>query len=286
MKKPTLQRILFLAAIILTAFTANSQKVSTYTSKWRPGLSADNEESLVNQMQFNEKSQFLFLVSNDDKNLYVDLMVADRAVVQKIMKYGLTTWFNAEAKTKKELGIGFPVTSEGINEPEFMKDKSGNRKEMRTAMMARKNEEMVLIGFDGNKDRKVIDPRVDSSFHGKVEMMEGGKLWVSLVLPLEKLDRGNAETGKSPVSVGFETGYMDLTRQGGMSSGGGQQSGGGQHGGGGGMYGGGMPGGGPPPSGGTGNMPGSADQQERPDISELSSPSKLWIKQVMLAEKP
>jgi uncharacterized membrane protein YgcG len=286
MKRFFIKGIISISVLLLITAGASAQKVSAYTCKWRPGLATDNEESLVNQMQFNEKSQFLFLISNDEKNLYVDLMVADRAALQKIMRYGLTTWFNTEAKTKKESGIEFPVSSEGMNEPAFMKDKGSNRKEMRTAMMAGKNEEMVLVGFSGNKDRKVIDPRVDTSFHGKVEMMEGGKLLVSLVVPLEKLDRGNVETAKSPVSVGFETGYMDLTRQGGMSSGGGQQSGGGGQHGGGGMYGGGMPGGGPPPAGGTANASGSADQQERPDISEMASPSKLWIKQVILASKP
>jgi len=88
----------------------------------------------------------------------------------------------------------------------------------------------------------------------------------------------------NPFSIGFETGYMDVTGQG-MPSGSGQPSGGGH---GGGMYGGGgMPGGGPPASGGApGSMGGSADQQERPDIGQLASPSKLWIKQVTLASKP
>ena len=95
------------------------RKYATYSSKWHPGLETGNEESLVNQMQFNEKSQFLFLVSNDEKNLYVDLMVADRAAVQKIMKYGLTTWFNSDAKTKKAMGIEFPVTSEGADETSY-----------------------------------------------------------------------------------------------------------------------------------------------------------------------
>lgn len=264
----------------------SAQQVSSYACKWHPGLEPGNEESMVNQMQFNEKSQFLFMVANDEKNLYVDLMVADRAAVQKILKYGLTTWFNPEAKHKKALGIEFPVTSEGMSEPPYMREKGGgDRKEMRMAIMASKNQEMTLIGFDGTKERRSVNPGNDASFQGKVDMMEGGKLHVSLVLPLEKLGRGNPEALNEPISLGFETGYMDLTRQGGMPSGGGPESGGGGHGGG--MYGGGMPGGGPPPQGGgTSNTAGGADQQQRPDISELSSPSKLWIKQATLAKKP
>jgi len=283
MKKSIISSILTFVTILLAISGIHAQKIGVYNSKWHSGISADDIESLINRMQFEEKSQFLFLISNDEKNLYVDLMVADKAAVQKIMRFGLTTWFNPEAKHKKALGIQFPLTAEGESEPAFMKDKGGDRKEMRMAMMASKNAEMVLVGFGAKGEQKVIDPRIDTTFHGKVEMMEGGKLWVSLVFPLEKLGRNNLETLKNPFSVGFETGYLDLTRQG-TPAGGGSGSGGGEsHGGG--MHGGGMPGGGPPAGGGTGGPTGGASQQQ-PDISQLASPSKLWINQVTLAEKP
>jgi hypothetical protein len=276
---------LLVVTILLLKPDSYSQKVASYQSKWHPGLVKDQEEQLINQMQLDEKSQFLFLISNDGQNLFVDLVTADRAAVQKIMRYGLTTWINPEGKHKKTIGIEFPVTSEGQAEPGFMRDKNADRKDMRMAMMDSKNKEMVLIGFGEKNERRVIDPRNDKDFQGKVEMMEGGKLRVSLVVPLEKIHRTEMAMSANPVSLGFETGYMDVTGQG-MSSGGGQQSGGGMQGGGG------MPGGGPPmggqPSGGgaQGSMSGGSDQQNRPDISEMASPSKLWIKQVTLAEKP
>lgn len=286
MKKSVLPVILTIATVLLIISASNAQKIGIYDSRWYSGASADDEEGLINRMQLEEKSQILFLITNDEKNLYVDLMLADKAGVQKIMRYGLTTWFNPEGKHKKALGIQFPVTSEGTGEPAFMKDKGGDRKEMRMAMMASKNQEMILIGFDGKGEQKAIDPRIDSSFHGKVDMLEGGKLHISLVIPLEKLGRGNIETFGNPFSTGFETGYMDLTRQG-APSGGGQGGGGGESHGGGGMPGGGMPGGGPPQGGGAqGSQFGGGDQQQQPEISELASPSKLWISQVKLAEKP
>ena len=269
-----------IAAAILIAPSAKAQKSGAYQSKWHPGLEKEQEEELINQMQLDEKSQFLYLISNDEKNLYIDLVVAERSAVQKIMRYGLTTWFNPEAKHKKAMGIEFPVTSEGKSEPNFMRDKNADKKEMRMAMMASKNQEMTLVGFGAKDERKVIDPRNDEAFHGKVEMMEGGRIYISLALPLDKLQRGDPASVANPISVGFETGYMDVTGQG-MPSGGGQPSGGGMHGSG--MYG----GGGPPSGGGApGSMSGSTEQQDRPDIGQLASPSKLWIKQVKLATKP
>jgi hypothetical protein len=283
MKKLILKGIINASLILLFITGAGAQKIGSYASLWHPGLPVEDEESLINMMQYHEKSQFLFLISNDEKNLYVDLMVAEKASIQKIMRFGLTTWFNPEGKHKKEMGIQFPVTMEGKDEQNFKKDRSGgDRKEMRMAMMASKNEEMELIGFGGKGEQKFIDPRSDSAFYGKVEMTQNGTLKISLVVPLAKILQGNDEAAKTPISVGFESGYLDLTRQG-MPQGGGQQSGGDMHGGGG--YGGGMPGGGPPQGGGQGNQAGGG-QQKQPEISELASPSKLWISQVILAVKP
>jgi uncharacterized membrane protein YgcG len=269
-----------IASALLIAPASIAQKKGSYQSKWHPGLAKEQEEELINQMQLDEKSQFLFLVSNDEKDLFIDLVVADRAAIQKIMRYGLTTWFNPEAKHKKAMGIEFPVTSEGKSEPNYMRDKNSDKKEMRMAMMAGKNQEMTLVGFGAKDERKVIDPRNDEAFRGKVEMMEGGRIYISLALPLDKLQRDDPASFANPISVGFETGYMDVTGQG-MASGGGQPSGGGMHSGS--MYG----SGGPPSGGGApGSMSSSPEQQERPDIGQLASPSKLWIKQVTLAPKP
>ena len=284
MKNMILTGLIVVSAFSLTQVT-NAQKKGVYESKWDPGIVREPEEVLINQMQLDEKSQFLYLISNDDRRLYIDLVVADKAAFQKIMRYGLTTWFNPDAKHKKALGIEFPVTSEGQPQPNFMKDKNADRQEMRKAMMASKNKEMVLIGFGEKGERKTIDPNTDQDFKGKIEMLEGGRIFISISLPLEKLQRKDMASFVNPVSIGFETGYMDVTGQGGMSSGGGGQAGGGAHGGGGGMYGGGgMPGGGPPPGGGSGSMGDASGQQGRPDIGQLASPSKMWIKQVILSK--
>jgi hypothetical protein len=280
MKKSIFPGILTFAAIILALSATQAQKVGVYDCKWHNATASEDEEGLINQMQFEEKSNFLFLFSNDEKSLFVDLVIADKGAIQKVMRFGLTTWFNPEGKHKKVMGIQFPVPPEEDNESDFKREKGGDRKEMMLAMMDLKNQEMVLVGFGAKDERKSIDPRIDSSFHGKVNMMEGGNMHISLEIPLNKLDRSK-ETVSLPISAGFETGYLDLNREG-MTAGGG---GGDSHGGGE-MHGGGYPGGGPP-GGGTGSQGQSASQQQQkqPDISELASPTKLWVSQVKLAVK-
>jgi hypothetical protein len=275
--------------VFITSFTltgkVTAQKLGSYEAKWNPGLALDDDESLINRMQYDEKSTFMFLVSNNEEQLFIDIVLSDQAAIQKVMRYGLTTWLNTEGKTKKGTGIVFPRSPEETGEPVFKKEKGGDRKAMMMAMMETKNREMELIGFEGKGISTIIDPRVDSLFDGKVEMKEGGKLHVSLVLPLSKIGRGKATSLYSPISVGFETGYMDVTGQG-PGAGGSTQGGGGMQGGGGGMPGGGggMYGGGPPPSAGSSGEQRGGGQQ--PDISKLASPSKLWIKELKLAEKP
>jgi hypothetical protein len=280
MKKLTIPGILTLAAILLGNPGINAQKIGIYECKWHKDLSAGNDESLINQMQFELKSNFLILFTNDEKNLYVDLVLSDRAAIQKVMRYGLTTWFNPEAKHKKTMGIQFPTAPDENGQPHYNREKGGDRKEMMMAMLDRKNQEMILVGFGAKGEQKVIDPRIDTVFHGKVTMMEGDKMHVSLVLPLNKLGRSYG-TSTLPFSAGFETGYLDLNHEG-MTAGAGQGSGGGEMHGGGGMPG----GGGPPPGGGGGSQAsGASQQQQQPDLNELANPTKLWISQVKLAEK-
>ncbi|MBP6872036.1 MAG: hypothetical protein KBC43_08515 [Bacteroidales bacterium] len=273
------KNILILAAVLFClALSVNAQKVAYYESKWYPGVVKDNEADLLNLMQYNEKSGMLFLVSNDDSRLYITLVATDKAAIQKIMRFGLTTWIDPEAKGKKRYAIEFPVSSVKLPAPAADPGR-GDRKEARMAMMAAKNGLMILQGFAEKNESLEIDPRMDENFNGRFEMMEGGKLSVSLILALDRMGLSIAGAADHPVSIAFETGYMDVT--GAMPAGGGQPGGGGMHGGG--MYGGGMPGGGPPP--GAGGQAGS-DTQDRPDIGQLASPTRLRIKTVKLAPKP
>jgi len=273
----SMKKLLLTSFIAITLFTNSlnvvAQKVAQYQCKWHQEIEQGSVESLIDQMQLHEKSQFMYMISNDEENLFIELVTTDKAAIQKVMKYGLTTWINKEARQKKGMGIEFPVAPEGQRDPGFRRDKGGDRKEMMFALMARKNQEMALIGFVTKGERILIDPRIDSSFHGNVVMLESEQLSVSLVLPLEKIDRSADDLKAHPFSLGFETGYMDVTGQG-MSSGGSKSDGGRS------MHG----GGGPPHGASPDGQTGSVNQQQQLNINQLASPSRMWIKHVILAK--
>jgi hypothetical protein len=276
-----------------------AQKSDAYQSHWQTGQSPKDGEAFVNKMFSDQKSQFTYYVSNDGNNVYIFLMTADRANIQKIMKYGLTTWVNPDGKSKKGLGVQFPVPSDesesssswkGGGKPENggsggQKGQGaggGDRKEMMNRMLAGKNKEIVLIGFSGKGSRDTVQITPDLDFKGNLEMMEGGNLLVSLTLPIKKIESTGKEQADGLLGIGFETGYMDLNESG-MGGGGGQSSDGGGHGGGGGgMYG----GGGPPPSsqGFNDKSQGSGSTQQKDvTLSELANPTRMWIGVVKLA---
>jgi hypothetical protein len=271
------------SSLLFLSVNVSGQKISSCESLWHQGPAMIDDEAQINRMHYDDKSKFMFMITNNEEQLFIDLVLSDQAAIQKIMRFGLTTWLNRDGKTKKGTGIVFPRSPEETGEPVFRKEKGGDRKAMMMAMMENKNKEMELKGFYGKGVSTVIDLRKDTLYSGRVEMKEGGKLHISIVMPLAMLGRGEKASDFSAISIGFETGYMDVTGQGG-GSGGSMQGSGGMHGSG--MPGGGMPGGGPPPGGNPSGDKPSEGAQQQPDIAKLASPSKLWIKEMKLAENP
>ena len=271
---------LIASGILLIPAACYAQKVDYYESHWQEGPAPDGGEGFIDRMQSDSKGQFMFYFSNDENNLYITLIVAEKASLQKIMRYGLTTWFNPDAKHKKGLGIQFPVPpGEGSGPPARKEGQAqGERRDMMMALMAAKNKEMILIGFPGKGIRDTIQPFEGGEFFARLEMMDREKIKVSLTIPFSKIESAGKGLPDNVISVGFETGYMDLNRQGVGQTGGDQPAQGGGHGGG--MY------GGPPSSGGgLDKEQGSSEQSGQVSIAELSKPTRLWISEVKLATK-
>lgn len=261
-----------------------SQKADHYQCHWESGLTPEAGEAFIDKMRYDEKSTFLYYFSNDETNLYIYLIISEKASLQKVMRYGLTTWFNADAKQKKSLGIQFPVPVIEGNGPPARKEGQapGERKDMMIGLMAAKNKQMILVGFSGKGTRDTVRVSENKEFRAKLEMKDKEKLLVSLSVPISKIESAGKNEPDNMISIGFETGYMDLNRQGIGQTGEAQQ---GQSGHGGGMYGG-------PPPGGTSTTgtagersSGNSGQADQPDISQLAKPTRLWISPVKLAGK-
>jgi len=258
---------LLLAGLVLTA-----QKAA-FEAGGYSGLEPKDGSTYLNAMHYDAKSGFLYNISHDDSMVYIDLILSDRAAVQKTMAYGLTTWIDPAGKKKKSLGIVFPVPGDPRDMGPGTAPHGKDMKGMREAAMKQKSSRMLLTGFSGKGSEAEVNPQTDPNFSGRLEGLEEGKVRVFLAIRTEQL--GLPEAGL--FSVGFETGYMDLNKTG-MVAGGSPQGGGDYHGGG--------PGGGPPGGGmdRTGGQQQQGDnRQAQPDLNELANPSKLWIGKVQLS---
>ena len=266
---------LFIVMLALSSGTLG-QKPGYYQSKKHTSLTPDDGAAYLNLMQYDDKSKFMYLISNDDSNLYVDVIITDRSSIQKTMMYGLTTWIDPAGKKKKALGIEFPLSG-GNREQGSHYNRGGNksngdkdRKAMMAMALQEKNRSMVLTGFTGKKSEEEVNPSDNKEIWGKVEIPEEGRLRVIMKISLAKLGLDSKTALNTPFSLGFETGYMDLNRSG-MATGSNMQ-GGGDH------YHEGHPGGGPP-----GGMDQSGGPPQQANLNQLASPSRVWIKKILLS---
>jgi hypothetical protein len=279
MKRKILPWLLGIGLMAVSSTVSFAQKGDVYDARLQQGQSPKDGEEFINKMTYDDKSKMLYYIANDDQDLYITLIVSDRAVLQKIMRYGMTTWFNPEGKHKKSLGIEFPVAGGGFSgPPQGGKPGMGDRKEMMNKMMAGKNSELVLIGFSGKGARDTVRLADVAWLNAGMEMMQGEKILITLVVPISKIEPASGTDHL--LSMGFETGYMDLNKTGvGQSGGGGMAAESGHS-----MYGGGPPPGGGATSGSASQGQGGQSQQGQVSISELSKPNKLWIGQVRLTK--
>jgi hypothetical protein len=285
MKKTIVSRIAFLFIFLAGMEQVFSQKADLYQCGWQEGPFPTGWEDLSGKMQADEKSALMYSVSNNDSSLFIYLLISDKATIQKVMRYGLTTWLNPDAKSKKSLGIEFPLAAgENFAPPaRQMGQQQGDRKDMMMGLMAAKNKKMALIGFSGKAVLDTIQPGQRTGFNGHIDMPDREKILVSLEVPVSAVESAGRSAPDGLLGIGFETGYLDLNRQGmGQAAGGQQSQGSGGYGGG--MYGG-PPSGGGGVSGGTEKSSGKADNANQPDISELAKPTRLWINPVKLSRR-
>jgi hypothetical protein len=120
-------------------------------------------------MMYDEKSQLLVGVKNDDKYMYVCIKTADDAAIRKIMTVGLSLWFNNEGSKNQSFGLNFPMGMINATHPiPGLIDKDTNN---RLAMPPRDrdmhdpkgmpNEEMKGMPHDKDGDKR---PPMDQSF--------------------------------------------------------------------------------------------------------------------------
>lgn len=267
--------------IALTVFLRTyGQDEKSYQSHWH---SPDKNARQMSNDSYDyfKKGNFLYYISNDNSNLYIDIKIEDSGVQSRILQEGVTVWFNADGRQHKEVGIRYPLGAKFADGP-------GKRNQVNSvsASPLSKANTIQLIGFPG-EGQNMIPAKNDDNFSGSLEYGQDGNLFYNLRLPITRLSLIAAEGGAEfePPTIGIEYGGMPEmgNKPGGQSpppiieeipSGGRGGSGGGRGGSGGGGRGG---------SGGSGGGMGAGPSGPSTPIAEASK--LLWIKKVSLADQ-
>jgi len=211
--------ILLLLPVIFSIYGCGDTKIN---SKWRTqNLVIDGKENdWGNSLTYIDDLKALVGVENDDKYLYLCLVTNDQDLETKVLRMGLTVWFDNTASDDKDFGIRFPIGRGGIDREAMRKSMEGtegqrpNPEKMREMLVQNENEaEIVGKNNDVNRlpltELKGVDLKLG---------LKDGRLVYEMKIPLSHKGGFNyalsADTG-STISVGLETGSFQRNSNGG-----------------------------------------------------------------------
>ena len=279
MKKPIPALIILIMALTMMSFSKKplykSKTLEPASQRPEPGTAA-----WIDRLQYNDKDKIAYGCFNNDSNLVIRLKVTDKNVVTKIFAAGFTISIDTTAKKDPQFSVKYPLPQGmqnmplaadrnpgGLN-PNLTKnpdEKMKNR--MKTAL-----NQIEINGFDDEAVKNaMINSRSGTGITAWIMIDTAMNMYYELKIPLKELS-GKGNLTENMISLGFESGKVELpaTGQGGGGGrpGGGMSSPGGSPGGGG--HGGGM------------NQRNPDLQQRAASMETLTEPIKIWMKRIEL----
>ncbi len=213
--------------------------------------------------KFDEKNNLYFLVSNDEDNLYFAMKTQNIDLQRKIMMFGMKVWIDNTGDHKKKMAVHYPLPDRNKKPPAQTGDNRVPQKiEDYSYRQDKRLNQIELLGF-GN-EREIINKLSNPSINAEIKTVGSNYLAYELKIPLDELSVKPDTT--HPISIGIETGYLeDRNRQ--------PENYNRSRGNRGGIYGGNY---------GRYNQMSSYSSHRR--VSEMMTPTKLWLKQVYLSK--
>jgi len=179
-----------------------------------------NDSDWGNSLKLYDKLNALVGVQNDDKFLYLCLVTTDQQLQNKILRRGLTIWFDKTGSNDKKFGIKYPIGFSGMKGQNMPGENTGIERPDATGERPTQQEvnQRILknqtdMEFVGAKNEEI---RIPVAQLKGVELklgMNDNRLVYEMRIPLSHaggFDYAiNADTG-TVVSVGLETGKMNL----------------------------------------------------------------------------
>ena len=234
----------------------------------------------IDRMQYDAKNNISYAYFSDSKDLLIRTMVTDRSTITKMFAAGFTIHIDTTGKKDPQFSIKYPLAQGMQNMPRPGERNNNNNAlnaEVRpandlTSRLKTALNQIELLGFnEGQTNSTLLNSRRGEGICAWIFMDDNQSMYYELKIPLQYISNAGFVPGKM-ISLGFESGKIDLPPAGpqanmSMRPGGG---GGGRSGGGGGR-----------PQGG-GDRAAMGNQQGIAEMQSLSKPIKIWIKRIEL----
>ncbi len=194
-------------------------------------------------VNFDSVSNVFFEMQRDEQNLYLHIKTTELATQMKILRHGLSIYFDPTEGRSESIGFTFPVAlpdslarrfggrgegrgeGRGDNEKGDKQNGPPNMEQMQRRMLQRmyKNfserpKEMQLKGFSGDK-KTIILGKDPSDIQVDLELGADNSLNYYAVIPIKKI-KAQSKKGKGRFSVGIVSGYLYIDENSGQQMGG------------------------------------------------------------------
>jgi len=207
---------------------------------------------------YDNNAKLGYTISKDNSHLYIALNTKEKAIQLKMMRNGVSIFFDKEGKKSRDYGVQYPVSKNNqalnIEEMKQMKEQ-GNQERVIGNGLGRLGTDILIIE---NGDERVVNKELNNESIMVSHQMSLDGLAYTLKVPLSYIKTVSNSPSVGIVIKGMQRPEMGNRPSGGMRSGGSKMGGSGMRGGGGG-------------SGGSGGRP------DMSQIQELQSDINIWI---------
>ena len=231
----------------------------------------------IDKLRYDTKNKIAVGVFNDDKDLLIRVMAHDQSTIMKMFITGFTVWIDTAGGKDKHFGVKYPMAQgrQGMNDLDTRPHQlqgagTGGRQDDLMKKAKTSLNSIELSGFSPEAQNSTkLNSRIGNGITAWIELTPDTKMYYELKIPLK--DLADVDYLKQNlISVGFESGKIDMpsgdSPGSGGKMGGGKGSGGGRPGGGGGR-----------PHGGYGQ------NQQTAVMKTMSQPIKILMKRIELS---
>jgi hypothetical protein len=196
-----------------------------------------------NPVHFDSLSNLYYEVQRDENNIYLHFRTTDLATQMKLLRHGLSIYFDAETAKKESLGFTFPLPlpdslvssfmgraeRRGEGRPDEARNLRLSPEEMQRKILERvymnfteRPKEMHLKGFDG--PNKIILGKDPSDIQVDLELADQNTLNYYAIIPIGKIS-SKSKSGSDNFSLGIVSGFLSFDEQSPQMGGGGGRQG-------------------------------------------------------------